>query len=387
MPPRSSAAADDDDDAAAAAAAADADAPTPASRARVAARGYRAAGSGPRRLNRDVCSRPSRPSRPSLAWSHLPRARPALPPPSTLTPRLCAARLGKPLPKELTAARARGEAQQRPASRQAKSEEAEAESLKARFRPFPSFLRWPTAPCFACICCMSGLLQGATAILVAHKTASRRAVAVATAAAAIAVGVLLLLWAQLVVFARRHAHLMWAPTPAPTAPSEVRDPALRLVSTIRRRILTHISQQRVSRSISRRSTRRIEQNPALDRTKGAFTTHGHREHENTEPERTERLLANPVALLLPTASDAYESVAMTVLYKSRGDRKHALAYHLGRLSVQVRHTPARQTAHYAYAHAHMHVCKCILGSRMCAPNQPTHLTRCSSSASRASVPR
>jgi hypothetical protein len=163
---------------------------------------------------------------------------------------------------------------------------------------------------------------------------------------------LLLLWAQLVVFARRHAHLMWAPTTAPTTPSEVRDPALRLVSTIRRRTLTHISQQRVSRSISRRSTRRIEQNPALDRMKGAFTTHGHREHENTEPERTERLLANPVALLPPTASDAYESVAMTVLYKSRGDRKHALAYHLGRLSVQVRHTPASQTAHFACTCTH-----------------------------------
>ena len=56
--------------------------------------------------------------------------------------------------------------------------------------------------------------------------------------------------------------------------------------------------------------------------------------------------------LPPTASGAYESVAVTVLYKSRGDRKHALAYHLGRLSVQVRHTPARQTAHYACTCTH-----------------------------------
>ena len=259
-----------------------------------------------------------------------------------------AARLGKPLPEKLTAASANGEAQQRLASRQTKADEAEAVWLKARFRPFPSILRWPTVPCFACICCMSGLLQGATAILVVHKTAPRRAVAVAVAGAAIVLGLLLLLWAQLLVFARRHAHLMWAPTPAPTTPSEVRDPALRLVSTARRRVLTHSSQQQISRSISRRSTRRIEQSPALDRTKGSFTTHGHREHESTEPERTERLLANPLALFPPTAwpSDAYETVAVTVLYKSRGDRKHALAYHLGRLSVQVRHN------------LHMHICPC-----------------------------
>ena len=266
-----------------------------------------------------------------------------------------AAGLGKPLPEKLTAASANGEAQQRLASRQTKADEAEAAWLKARFRPFPSILRWPTVPCFACICCMTGLIQGAAAILVAHKTAPRRAVAVAVAGAAIAVGVLLLLWAQLVVFARRHAHLMWAPTPAPTTPSEVRDPALRLVSTARRRVLTHSSQQQISRSISRRSTRRIEQSPALDRTKGSFTTHGHREHESTEPERTERLLASPLTLFPPTASDTYESVAVTVLYKSRGDRKHALAYHLGRLSVQVRHTPVHVKQHTMHAHAHMHV--------------------------------
>jgi hypothetical protein len=89
--------------------------------------------------------------------------------------------------------------------------------------------------------------------------------------------------------------------------------------------------------------------------KGAFTTRGHREHENAEPERTERLLlAKPLALFPTTASDAYESVAVTVLYKSRGDRKHALTYHLGRLSVQVRHTPIH-VKHIMHAHIHMHM--------------------------------
>ena len=99
---------------------------------------------------------------------------------------------------KLTAgAAARGE-EQWPANRQAKTEEAEAAWLKARFRPFPSLLRWPTAPCFACVCCMSGLLQGATIIFVAHKTAPHRAIIVAAIGAAFVLGVLLLLWAQLV---------------------------------------------------------------------------------------------------------------------------------------------------------------------------------------------
>ena len=247
-----------------------------------------------------------------------------------------AARLAKPLSRKLTGARARGEEQQRPASRQTAAEEAEAAWLKASFRPFPSLLRWPTAPCFACICCMSGLLQGVTSIFVAHKTAPRHAIAAAVVAAAIVFGVLLLLWTQLVVFARRHARLMWMPKKAPTTPSEVTDPALRLVSTLRRSVLTSSSQQQVSKRLRRRSSVLIEQSPVLDRAKGAFATHGHREHESSEPGRTERLLANPLALFPPTASDAYESVAVTVLYKSSGDRKHAMAYHLGRLSVQVR---------------------------------------------------
>ena len=289
------------------------------------ARAYRAAGNGCRCSNRDACLRLL--SRPSLAGSQV-----ACEPVTTF----------EVSPRQLNGATARGEEQQRPASRQTKAEEAEAAWLKASFRPFPSLLRWPTAPCFACICCMSGLLQGAATILVAHKTAPRHAVAAAAVGAAIVLGVLLLLWTQLDVFARHHAHLMWVPQRAPITPSGVEDPALRLVSTLRQRVLRHSSQQQVSSGVSRWSTVLIEQSPTLDRKKGSFAAHGHRKHESAEPERTERLLANPLALFPPTASDAYESVAVTVLYKSRGDRKHAIAYHLGRLSVQVRVIPARQ---------------------------------------------
>ena len=36
--------------------------------------------------------------------------------------------------------------------------------------------------------------------------------------------------------------------------------------------------------------------PALNRARGAFIAQGEREHESKEPARTERLLANPLAL-------------------------------------------------------------------------------------------
>jgi hypothetical protein len=167
---------------------------------------------------------------------------------------------------------------------------------------------------------MSGLLQGATIIFIAHQTAPHRAIIVAAIGAAFVLGVLLLLWAQLVVFLHRHARLLWVPQKVPTTPKEVEDPALRLVSTLRQRVWGWLGSH---------------ESPALHRAKGAFITLGRRKHESTEPERTERLLAKPLLLFPRCAADAYESVAVTVLYKSRGDRKHAMAYHLGRLSAQV----------------------------------------------------
>ena len=142
---------------------------------------------------------------------------------------------------------------------------------------------------------------------------------------------LLLLWTQLVVFARRHARHMWVPEKVPTTPSDVADPALRLISTVRRRVLTSFSRQLLSPSIAHRSSIRIEQSPALHRTRGTFAAYG----EDAEPRRTERLLANPVSFFPRTALDAYESVAVTVLFKSSGDMKHAMAYHLGQLTAQM----------------------------------------------------
>ena len=57
--------------------------------------------------------------------------------------------------------------------------------------------------------------------------------------------------------------------------------------------------------------------------------------QSKEPERTERLLANPLALFPPVGSDAFESIAVTVLFKCRGDRKH-VGYHLLKLTAQVK---------------------------------------------------
>ena len=228
---------------------------------------------------------------------------------------------------------------------------------KIKFFPFPALLRWPTLPLFVCVCCLSGLLHDAMKILIHRKQAPQHALAFAIAALVIALGVLLLLWVQLILFARRHLLHMWVPERAPAAPSEVDDPALRLVSTARRRILTlgspssspssspcsrvpkHLSspvdaaavaarkarwEQKLSESpsskrsslslgaaVSRRSLVRIEQKPYLHRARGAFLAQGSREHESKEPERTERLLGNPFALFPPTGQDAFESIAVT----------------------------------------------------------------------------
>ena len=228
---------------------------------------------------------------------------------------------------------------------------------KIKFFPFPALLRWPTLPLFVCVCCLSGLLHDAMKILIHRKQAPQHALAFAIAALVIALGVLLLLWVQLILFARRHLLHMWVPERAPAAPSEVDDPALRLVSTARRRILTlgspssspssspcsrvpkHLSspvdaaavaarkarwEQKLSESpsskrsslslgaaVSRRSLVRIEQKPYLHRARGAFLAQGSREHESKDPERTERLLANPFALFPPTGQDAFESIAVT----------------------------------------------------------------------------
>ena len=213
-----------------------------------------------------------------------------------------------------------------------------------------------------CICCLSGLLHSAICIFIAHKTAPLYALALAITAVAIALGVLLLLWVQLILFARRHLRHMWVPERAPAAPSEVDDPALRIVGLARRRLLTLNSspvriapnpksspavkarqarweQKRSSRrpmsprpstfslgaAVSRRSaiSRRIEQKPYLHRARGAFLAQGSREHESKEPERTERLLANPFALFPPTGQDAFESIAVTALLERdrQGDRQ------------------------------------------------------------------
>ena len=228
---------------------------------------------------------------------------------------------------------------------------------KVKFYPFPAILRWPTLPCFVCVCCLSGLLHGAIRILMARKAASLHALAFAIAAVAIALGVLLLLWVQLILFACRHLRHMWVPETPAAAPNEVADPALRIIGTARRRVLTLSSslssraaqhdagaaaarqvrweQRRTSRlsisqrsstfslkaAISRRSLIRIEQRPFLHRARGAFLAQGSRQHESKEPARTERLLANPFALFPPTGQDAFESIAVTNLLGRRYIRR------------------------------------------------------------------
>lgn len=120
---------------------------------------------------------------------------------------------------------------------------------------------------------------------------------------------------------------MWRPEQGAAAPSEVADPALRLLSTVRRRVL----RSRIAR-LSRQSSVRLERMPALHRVRGGFKKD---DKETSEPTRTERLLEQPVRFFPGRGADAHESLAVTVLFKCRGDRRLDMAYHVGKISAQL----------------------------------------------------
>ena len=163
-----------------------------------------------------------------------------------------------------------------------------------RFYPFPSWLRWPTVPLYVCICCLSGLVQSAFA---GFSLCGQNFISIFPLA--IVVVMLVLMWTQLVVFHCRHRRAMW-------------------------------------RSNKQQQPQQPDGEKRLDRAqqwqRGEFAKD---KSETCEPERTERLLAKPLLFFPRCAADAYESVAVTVLFRCRGDAKHAMAYHMGKLSAQL----------------------------------------------------
>ena len=173
------------------------------------------------------------------------------------------------------------------------TEKNQPEVANIRFYPFPSWLRWPTVPLYVCTCCLSGLVQSAFA---GFSLCGQNFISIFPLA--IVVVVLVLMWTQLVVFHCRHRQAMW------------------------------------------RSNKQQPQQPdadkGLDRAqrwqRGEFAKD---KSETCEPERTERLLAKPLLFFPRCAADAYESMAVTVLFRCRGDAKHAMAYHMGKLSAQL----------------------------------------------------
>ena len=163
-----------------------------------------------------------------------------------------------------------------------------------RFYPFPSWLRWPTVPLYVCICCLSGLVQSAFA---GFSLCGENLISILPLA--IVVVVLVLMWTQLVVFHSRHRQAMW-------------------------------------RSNKQQQPQQPDADKGLDRAqqwqRGEFAKD---KSETCEPERTERLLAKPLLFFPRCAADAYESMAVTVLFRCHGDAKHAMAYHMGKLSAQL----------------------------------------------------
>ena len=166
--------------------------------------------------------------------------------------------------------------------------------MQIRFYPFPSWLRWPTIPLYVCICCLSGLVQSAFA---SFSLCGQNFISILPLV--IVVVVLALMWTQLVVFHCRHRQAMW-------------------------------------RSNKQQQLRQPDGDKWLDRAqrwqRGEFAKD---KRETCEPERTERLLAKPLLFFSRCPADAYESMAVTVLFRCRGDAKHAMAYHMGKLSAQL----------------------------------------------------
>lgn len=167
-----------------------------------------------------------------------------------------------------------------------------------KFYPFPALLRWPTVPLCICVCCLTGLLQSAFA---GFTTCSGRFITIVPLA--IVLAVLVLMWTQLLVFHRRHRRAMWR--------SEKQQ------------------QQQQDRDKVPDAWRRLSR---MHQPRGEFIKD---ESEALEPARTERALAHPLRFFPVRAADAHESVAVNVLFKCRGDAKHAMAYHMGRLTAQL----------------------------------------------------
>jgi hypothetical protein len=165
---------------------------------------------------------------------------------------------------------------------------------RIRFYPFPSWLRWPTIPLYVCICCLSGLVQSAFA---GFSLCGQNFISILPLA--IVLAVLVLMWTQLVVFHCRHRQAMWRSN----------------------------EQQQLQQPDGEKWLGRAHR-----RQRGEFAKD---KRETCEPERTERLLAKPLLLFSRCAADAYESMAVTVLFRCRGDAKHAMAYHMGKLSAQL----------------------------------------------------
>ena len=171
-----------------------------------------------------------------------------------------------------------------------------------KFYPFPALLRWPTVPLFICVCCLTGLLHSAFA---GFTTCSGRFVTIVPLA--IVLAVLVLMWTQLLVFHRRHRRAMWR-----SGKQQQQE-----------------QQQQDGDKASVRAWRRLSK---MQQPRGEFIKD---ESEALEPARTERALAHPLRFFPVHAADAHESVAVNVLFKCRGDAKHAMAYHMGKLTAQL----------------------------------------------------
>lgn len=223
-----------------------------------------------------------------------------------------------------------------------------------KFTPFPKSLLWPTPLFFTSSVFVTGLTRAASKLL-AVQPEGCGSLCISSAIATLGfVGLLLVVAAcDLILFFRYHReHVPWKPGARVAGPTELNDPMMRLAANIRLQ-LTYLAIQLRLTAPSTAATAGAKPGaqavPALkrahatardllasrgvrDRKSGAW---GAPADDTKEPERTERILAQPFAVRRLRHGDALQSREGYLLFRINGSNRIGVAYRVIVLAVNV----------------------------------------------------
>ena len=194
-----------------------------------------------------------------------------------------------------------------------------------RFLPYPSAFVFPGLLLVVTSVLLTGIVQNAVTVLASGEAnaacggAGRWCMCkvLAAIALAIAAAYILLTVVVLSLFNYKYRAVTWQPIKPSRKPSNVEDPLFRLLSNIRARIC---------------SCRLNEERVVLDRHRGEFTRPP---KETTESERTERLLARPLALVRSNASDTLDAYGYSMMARAGGSTGASTSFELSVIIAQL----------------------------------------------------